>query len=211
MWDAGGCMTSDYILKPFAGHLHPIRPLTRIHQILLPVREKFAHKGTFGHALLISGCYGMMGAALLTGSRRFGPEPGLVTLHVPKFGYKIIQTGFPEALVSLDQSDILFSEPPDLAPYTAIGIGPGLGCKPNSGKGLKMVLDRAEVPLVIDADALNLLSMHPEWYELLPEGSILTPHPKEFDRLVGPSENSYHRHFRQIEFAGKYKVLHNIP
>ena len=70
-----------------------------------------------------------------------------------------------------------------------------------------MVLDRAEVPLVIDADALNILSQHPEWYELLPEGSILTPHPKEFDRLAGPSENSYQRHLKQREFARKYSVV----
>ena len=174
---------------------------------VLPSREKFAHKGTFGHALLISGSYGMMGAALLAGESSLRSGTGLVTLHVPRFGYNIIQTGFPEALVSLDQSDILFSEPPDLSPYTAIGIGPGLGCKPNTGKGLKMVLDRAEVPLVIDADALNILSQHPEWYELLPEGSILTPHPKEFDRLAGPSENSYQRHLKQIEFARKFKVV----
>jgi NAD(P)H-hydrate epimerase len=130
-----------------------------------------------------------------------------VTLHVPRFGYDIIQTGFPEALVSLDQSDILFSEPPDLEPYTAIGIGPGLGCKPNSAKGLKMLLDRAKVPLVLDADALNILSQHPEWYELLPEGSVLTPHPKEFDRLAGPSENSYQRHVKQREFSSQHKVV----
>jgi NAD(P)H-hydrate epimerase len=174
---------------------------------ILPARDKFAHKGTFGHALLISGCYGMMGAALLTGEAALRSGTGLVTLHVPRFGYNIIQTGFPEALVSLDQSDILFSEPPDLDPYTAIGIGPGLGCKPNSGRGLKMLLDRAKVPLVIDADGLNLLSQHPEWYKLLPEGSILTPHPKEFDRLAGSSENSYQRHLKQREFARKHRVV----
>ena len=79
----------------------------------------------------------------------------------PRFGYNIIQTALPEALVSLDQSDILFSEPPDLEPFTAIGIGPGLGCKSNTGKGLHMLLERAKVPLVIDADALNILSQHP--------------------------------------------------
>lgn len=173
----------------------------------LPRRDKFAHKGTFGHALLISGCYGMMGAALLTGEAALRSGTGLVTLHVPRFGFNIIQTGFPEAIVSLDQSDILFSEPPDLEPYSAIGIGPGLGCKPNSGKGLKMLLDRTTVPLVIDADGLNILSQHPEWYESLPEGSILTPHPKEFDRLAGSSANSYQRHLRQIEFASRYRVV----
>ncbi len=174
---------------------------------ILPGRPRFAHKGTFGHALLISGCYGMMGAALLAGESCLRGGTGLVTLHVPKFGYSIIQTGFPEAIVSLDQSDILFSEPPDLTPYTAIGIGPGLGCKPNSGKGLKMLLERASVPLVIDADGLNILSTHPEWLELLPIGTILTPHPREFDRLAGVSNSSYERHLKQRDLAAKHKVI----
>jgi len=196
-------------------HAEAIRGTETPYQILepelirkvLPVRETFAHKGSFGHALLISGSFGMMGAALLTGEAALRSGTGLVTLHVPRFGYDIVQTGFPEALVSLDQSDILFSEPPDLEPYSAIGIGPGLGCKPNSAKGLKMLLDRAKVPLVIDADALNILAQHPEWYELVPEGSVLTPHPKEFDRLAGPSENSYQRHVKQRDFSSQYKVV----
>jgi hydroxyethylthiazole kinase-like uncharacterized protein yjeF len=156
---------------------------------------------------MISGCYGMMGAALLTGESCLRSGAGLVTLHVPRFGYNIIQSGFPEAIVSLDQSDILFSEPPDLKPFTAIGIGPGLGCKPNTGKGLKMVLEQSRVPLVIDADGLNILSAHPEWLELLPAGTILTPHPKEFDRLAGKSKNSFERHLKQREFAAKYNVI----
>jgi NAD(P)H-hydrate epimerase len=174
---------------------------------VLPDRSKFAHKGTFGHALMISGSYGMMGAALLSGESCLRSGAGLVSLHVPRFGYDIVQTGFPEAIVSLDQSDILFSEPPDLAPFTAIGIGPGLGCKPNSAKGLKMLLERAKVPLVIDADGLNILSENPGWYELLPEGTILTPHPKEFDRMAGVSRDSYERHLKQREYAKQYKVV----
>ena len=174
---------------------------------LLPCRRKFDHKGTYGHALIISGSYGMMGAALLAGESCLRSGAGLVTLHVPKFGYAIVQTGFPEAIVSLDQSDILFSEAPDLTPFSAVGIGPGLGCKPNSGKGLKMLLERARIPLLIDADGLNILSQHPDWFELLPEGSILTPHPKEFDRLAGESADSYERHLRQREFASRYKVV----
>lgn len=174
---------------------------------ILPRRPRFAHKGTFGHALMISGCYGMMGAALLAGESCLRAGAGLVTLHIPRFGYSIIQTGFPEAIVSLDQSDILFSKPPDLAPYSAIGIGPGLGCKPNSGKGLKMVLEQASVPMVIDADGLNLLASCPECMELLPKGCILTPHPREFDRLAGASDNSYDRYLKQVEFAARHKVV----
>ncbi len=107
---------------------------------------------------------------------------------------------------SLDQSDILFSEPPDLSPYSAVGIGPGLGCKPNTSKGLLMLLERAELPLVIDADGLNILSEHPEWFELMPEGHILTPHPREFDRLPGES-SAYERHLKQRNFAKQHGVI----
>lgn len=174
---------------------------------LLVHRDKFAHKGSFGHALMISGSYGMMGAALLSGEATLRSGAGLLTLHVPRIAYAVIQTGLPEAIVSLDQSDILFSAPPDLEAYSAIGIGPGLGSKPNSARGLKMLLEGAQVPLVLDADALNILAQHPDWYELLPEGSILTPHPGEFDRLAGPSENAYQRHLLQREFASKHQVV----
>jgi NAD(P)H-hydrate epimerase len=174
---------------------------------LLPARNRFAHKGTFGHALLISGSYGMMGAALLAGEACLRSGAGLVTLHIPRLGYGILQTALPEAIVSLDQSDILYSTPPDLSPYSAIGIGPGLGCKPDTGRGLRALLESVEVPLVIDADALNLLAGHDDWIGLIPEGSLLTPHPKEFDRLAGASENSYKRHIRQREFAASHGVF----
>ncbi len=176
-------------------------------RVLLPHRNRFAHKGTFGHGLIISGNHGMMGAALLAGEACLRAGVGLATVHVPRFGYNIMQTALPEALVSLDQSDILFSEPPDLTSYTAIGIGPGLGCKPNSSKGLLMLLERAKVALVIDADALNILSQHPEWFDLLPTGSILTPHPKEFDRLAGECSSAYERHLKQRSFAEKHGVI----
>ncbi len=174
---------------------------------VLPIRDRFSHKGTFGHALIISGCYGMMGAALLAGESCLRGGAGLVTLHVPRFGYGIVQTAFPEAIVSLDQSDILFSEAPDLEPFSAIGVGPGLGCKPNTGKGVKQLLESAKVPLVIDADALNIISQHPDWLKFVPEGSILTPHPKEFDRMAGESDNSYQRHLMQREFAKEFRVF----
>jgi hydroxyethylthiazole kinase-like uncharacterized protein yjeF len=176
-------------------------------RLLLPRRNSFDHKGTFGHGLIISGSYGMMGAALLAGEGCLRAGAGLVTVHVPRFGYNIIQTGLPEALASLDQSDILFSEAPDLEPFTSIGIGPGLGVKPNTVRGLKMLLKSVKVPLVIDADGLNILSQHPDLIELLPEGTILTPHPKEFDRLVGKSGEGYERHLKQRIFAAKYGVI----
>ncbi len=174
---------------------------------VLPVRNCFSHKGTFGHALMISGCYGMMGAALLAGKACLRSGTGLVTMHVPRFGYGIIQTAFPEALVSLDQSDILFSSHPDLSQFSAVGIGPGIGYKQNTATGLKKLIDQVNIPLVIDADGLNILSENREWYGILPEGTILTPHPGEFDRLAGTSNDSYDRFKKQRKFAEKYSVI----
>jgi NAD(P)H-hydrate epimerase len=186
----------------------------------LKSRKKFAHKGNFGHALLIAGCYGMMGAAVLAARACLRSGTGLLTSHVPRFGYKILQTTVPESLMSIDQSDIIFSEIPDLKGFTGIGVGPGLGCKPNSGRALKTLIESAGVPMVIDADALNLLAANPGLIELLPENTILTPHPREFERLAGKSmdpslENQeipgklsgYGRHLQQMEFARKHKLI----
>ena len=160
---------------------------------LLKPRMKFAHKGTFGHCLLIAGCYGMMGAAVLAARACLRSGTGLVTGHVPRFGYKILQTTVPEALISIDESDIIFTGIPRLEPFSAVGIGPGLGCKQNTGRAILELIKRVKVPLVMDADALNLLSEHPEWVALLPEDTILTPHPREFERLAGKAENGYAR------------------
>ncbi|MFC2098354.1 NAD(P)H-hydrate dehydratase [Bacteroidota bacterium] len=190
---------------------------------LLNTRNKFDHKGNFGHALLIAGCYGMMGAAVLAARACLRSGIGLVTSHVPRFGYQILQGSVPESLISIDQSDIIFSEVPPLDMFTAIGVGPGLGCKQNSGRALKGLIESAAVPLVIDADALNMLAANPEWITSLPENTILTPHPKEFERLASAagisgstpagkaahaqSTPGYLRHLLQIEFARKHKLI----
>jgi len=178
---------------------------------LLKPRKKFDHKGNCGHALLIAGCYGMMGAAVLAARACLRGGIGLVTSHVPRFGYQILQSTVPESLISIDRSDIIFSEVPELNEFSAVGVGPGLGCKPNSGKALRELIEVARAPMVIDADALNLLSANPEWISLLPANTILTPHPGEFERLAGAvprtSRDGYSRHLDQIEFAKKFKVI----
>lgn len=174
---------------------------------LIPKRDKFSHKGTYGHALIIAGKYGMMGAALLTGKSALRGGAGLVTLHIPKSGYEIVQMVIPEAIVSIDQSEILFSKAPDLSTFNAIAIGPGIGTKPNSKKGLIELLENCAAPLVLDADALNIIAADQEMLRMLPENAILTPHPTEFDRLAGKSPDAYSRHIRQIEFSLKFKVI----
>jgi len=174
---------------------------------LLKPRKRFAHKGTFGNCLLIAGCYGMMGAAILAARACLRSGAGLVTGHVPRFGYKILQTTVPEALISIDESDIIFTAVPGLEPFSAVGIGPGLGCKPNTGRAIQELIESVKVPLVMDADALNILSEHPEWISLLPEDTVLTPHPREFERLAGKAETGYARVRMQIDFAVRHKVI----
>ncbi len=174
---------------------------------LIPQRTKFAHKGTFGHALLIAGSYGKMGAAVLASQACLRSGVGLLTTHVPRLGYSILQTAIPEAMASIDQHDSMFTEFPDLSPFSAVGIGPGLNKKQNSKKALFALLEKIAVPLVIDADGLNILSENKEWLEKLPENAILTPHPGEFRRLAGDSENSYERLQKQIHFSKKYNVI----
>jgi ADP-dependent NAD(P)H-hydrate dehydratase / NAD(P)H-hydrate epimerase len=173
---------------------------------LLPGRPRFAHKGVFGHALAVAGSSGMMGAALLTGEAALRSGAGLVTLHVPVSGFRVVQTAFPEGIVSIDRDADVFSELPDMEKYAAVAVGPGLGNHEKSLEGLQQLLKNVSVPLVIDADALNMIAAHRELLSYLPEGSVLTPHPLEFDRLAGTSPDAWSRHLAQIGFSVKYQV-----
>jgi NAD(P)H-hydrate epimerase len=174
---------------------------------LMPKRSKFSHKGTFGHALIISGSYGMMGAAVLSCKAAAYSGVGLVTAHIPRLGYEIMQSSVPESLISLDESDIIFTEVNQIEKYNAIAIGPGLNVKSNTTKALINILPDIKVPLVLDADALNILSDNKDWIVSIPENTILTPHPKEFDRLTFKHDSSYQRLLTQIAFSKKFKVI----
>lgn len=170
-------------------------------------RNRFAHKGDFGHALLVAGSKGKMGAALLAASATLRSGAGLLTAHVPQRAEAFFQTALPEAMLSFDISDTCFtSMPPNINSYSAIGIGPGLGLRMESGNILEQLLKTVKVPMVIDADAINLLSANNDLLALLPKKGILTPHPKEFDRLVGESANTYERLLKAMEFAERYQI-----
>jgi ADP-dependent NAD(P)H-hydrate dehydratase / NAD(P)H-hydrate epimerase len=170
-------------------------------------RGKFSHKGTYGHALLIAGSYGKKGASVLASRACLRSGVSLLTSHVPQLGYEIIQNSVPEAMISIDSSETVFSEVPDLSPYSAIGIGPGLDKKPEIQRAFKALLLAKPNKWIIDADALNILSENQDWYNLLPENTILTPHPKEFERLAGPSTDSYERLQKQFQFSAIHKVI----
>lgn len=175
--------------------------------LTLKQRGKFDHKGTYGHALLMAGSYGKMGAAVLASKACLRSGVGLLTTHLPSKGYEILQTTVPEAMVSIDACSDSLSVIPDLAKYSAIGMGPGIGTNDYTGLLLLQLLKTIKTPLVLDADALNLLAAHQEWMEFLPKNTILTPHPGEFDRLAGPSSSGFERHIKQIKFSKERKVI----
>jgi hydroxyethylthiazole kinase-like uncharacterized protein yjeF len=177
-------------------------------QNLLPSRDKFAHKGKFGHALLLAGSYGKVGAAVLASKACLKSGVGLLTTHVPHYGYDIMQTAVPEAMVSIDRSDILISEFPDLDGFDAIGAGPGIGQKVNTCTTLGELIEKVgEKRLVLDADALNILSQHPDMLAKLPPNTVLTPHPKEFQRMAGSWADDFARLRLLTEFARRYGVI----
>ncbi|GAB2858124.1 bifunctional ADP-dependent NAD(P)H-hydrate dehydratase/NAD(P)H-hydrate epimerase [Hymenobacter ruber] len=182
----------------------------------LPPRPKFSHKGTFGHALLLAGSRGKMGAAVLSAGACLHGGVGLLTAHIPGCGYDIFQISQPEAMCLTDKQADFISELPDLKPYQAVGIGPGMGQEAASLAVLRKLLKAAgkpldktgqPLPLVIDADALNLLGSHRALLKLLPENTILTPHPKEFERLTELARDDYHRLELLRDFATQHRCL----
>ncbi len=174
---------------------------------LRKTRKRFSHKGTFGHAMIIAGSYGKAGASVLAARGCLRAGSGLVTVHLPKSVIPIMQTAFPEAMVSADTSENNISMIPSLESYRAVGIGPGLGKSPETQLAVKNLLKECKSSLVIDADGLNILSENPEWRNYLPSGAILTPHPLEFARLYGDKSSSgYEMVNRARDFARKYKV-----
>jgi NAD(P)H-hydrate epimerase len=161
-------------------------------------RNRFAHKGNFGHALIVAGSYGKMGAAVLCTKACLRSGAGLTTCHIPKCGYEIMQSVVPEAMVMTDfNSSFVTKIESDLDKFDGIGIGPGIGTASETKKFLHDLFDAYKKPVVLDADALNIISTDPSLIKKIPPSSILTPHPKEFERLFGKTENG----FQQLQLA----------
>lgn len=189
---------------PFPAQETPMHFVTDIH---LHKRPRFAHKGTFGHALLVAGSYGKMGAATLATKACLKMGCGLVTTHIPSCGYEILQISIPEAMASIDKEMKLISSIPCSEKYSAIGIGPGIGTEETTVQALLQFFKENQKPLVLDADALNILSTHEEMWQYIPENTILTPHPKEFDRLTHNHTSSYERFLTLAKFAKERKCI----
>ncbi|MCO5231095.1 MAG: NAD(P)H-hydrate dehydratase [Chitinophagales bacterium] len=176
-----------------------------IQEIYLP-REKFTHKGTYGHCCIIAGSKGKIGAALLSSKAALKSGAGLLSVHVPSNYLSIIQTSFPEAMCSIDRHGEQWSELPNIQNKT-IGVGPGIGTSPTTQAVFRQLLLNTSKAMVIDADAINLLSIDPTMIRLIPVNSIITPHPKEFERLVGQWDNDFERLELQRNFSIKNHIV----
>ena len=170
-------------------------------QNMVMARKRFAHKGTFGHGLLIAGSYGMAGASILSAKACLRSGIGLLTVHAPIHNHDLIQIAVPEAIVHTDIHDRYFAEPVDLSPYKALAIGPGLGQEEDTALAMIEQIQACNIPMVIDADAINILSSHRNWLSRLPKRSILTPHIGELERLTGKCLDSYERLTKVKELA----------
>lgn len=164
-------------------------------------RNAFANKGNFGHALLVAGGHGKMGACLLASRSCLRSGVGLLTSLVPEESLAILQVAVPEAMAATDKEQIQFSA------YKAAGIGPGIGTSAGALKELTWLLEEAPFPLVIDADAINLLAQNQGLWEKVPPYSILTPHPKEFERLFGPTPDNYAQLDLALQKAAEHRCF----
>lgn len=171
-------------------------------------RETFAHKGDFGHALLISGSSGKMGAAIMSARACLRAGAGLLTVHSPKCGLDILQTTVPEAMVSIDSNpEYTETLPAGINKYTSVGIGPGTGTHESTRKLMHHIFDQYRNPIVIDADAINLIAGDDDLKRKIPPHSILTPHVGEFERFAGKNFNDgYSRLMTGCELAHLYDI-----
>ena len=165
-------------------------------------RDDFAHKGNMGNALIVAGSYGMSGAAILATRACMRSGAGKITVHTPKKNYGVMQISVPEAVLHMDHEETAFTEAVDTDGFDALGIGPGLGCQETTAIAMIAQIRRTQCPIVADADALNILASHRAWMQQLPKGIIMTPHPKELDRLTGsPANADFERLHRTRELA----------
>jgi hydroxyethylthiazole kinase-like uncharacterized protein yjeF len=171
-------------------------------------RNPFANKADFGHALLMVGSFGKMGAAVLAARACLSTGAGLLTTHLASCGYEIMQTSLPEAMVSIGEGEFhLTGFPSDMKKFQAAGVGSGIGTEGETSTMLKHFIKSFHQPLVLDADAINIISDNPELLSSVNPNTIFTPHPKEFDRLFGKHTNDISRFEKAKKMAALYKII----
>jgi ADP-dependent NAD(P)H-hydrate dehydratase / NAD(P)H-hydrate epimerase len=179
-------------------------------QDVLPMikkRGRFDHKGNYGHGLLVSGSKGKIGASVLGAAAALRTGIGLLTCHVPSGGSAVIHSCVPEAMVKEDISTDHISDTDNTDLFSAVGIGPGLGTGLETQNALHQLLEEYNKPVIIDADALNILALNKPWLTELSAGTILTPHLKEFERLAGVSNNGFDRLSIQLKFSMEHSCI----
>lgn len=164
-------------------------------------RKAFSHKGTYGHALLLAGNKGKMGAAVMCAKACLRSGVGLLTCAIPEEEFVVLQTTIAEAMVT-DRNEVQ-----ELSKYDTIGIGPGLGTTDDIAAMVENIIQQFRKPMLLDADALNNIARHKEWLSLLPQYTIITPHPKEFDRLFGESSTDFERMQKAVDAAVRYHMI----
>jgi hydroxyethylthiazole kinase-like uncharacterized protein yjeF len=173
---------------------------------LKPIDAK-SHKGTLGHVLIIGGSHGKIGSVCLSAKAALKTGCGLATVFLPECGYPVIQSYIPEAMAITDDNEKYISRIEFEIEPSAIGIGPGMGQELITQKAFHEFLKRNKKPLVIDADALNILSINKAWLDLIPQYSILTPHPKELERLIGKTRSATEKLEKAISFSTQYHII----
>ncbi len=170
-------------------------------------RDKFSHKGHFGHSLIIGGSYGKIGAVTLSSRAALSTGAGLITAYIPKCGYTILQALFPEAMVITDKNEDYISKIDFNIKPTVIGIGVGLGTHTKTIDAFEVFLKQNKMPLVIDADGLNILSKKKSLLKRFPKNTVLTPHPKELERLIGKWKDDFDKLNKVKVFSKMHKVI----
>lgn len=203
----GSIQILDILLQhPFNENETPYRYI-EAKDIHIKKRDAFSHKGTFGHALLVAGSHGKVGAAVLASKACLRTGCGLLTTHVPSCGYDILQTAVPEAMTDTDKNFEKITSIPCKETFSAVGIGPGIGTDEQTKNALQEFLSQNTKPLVLDADALNIISENPDIWNLIKPNTIITPHPGEFDRLTHKHTNTFERFETQKQFAKEHNCI----
>ena len=178
---------------------------TEISSLYRP-RKRFSHKGTYGHSMIIGGSYGKMGSVVLAAKAALKIGSGLVSTYIPECGYDIVQTAIPEVMVETGDEDVIEEINIKVNP-DAIGIGIGLGTDSTTIKAFGDFLKNCKSDLIIDADGLNILAKKEEYKAFIPENSVLTPHPKELERLVGTWKDDFEKIEKLKDFSKKHHCI----
>ncbi|MEO6903006.1 MAG: NAD(P)H-hydrate dehydratase [Bacteroidia bacterium] len=168
---------------------------------LIKPRAASSNKGNHGHALIVAGSKGKMGACVIAAKACLRSGVGLLTVNVPNNERLILQTAIPEAMLIMREDDIK-----NLNAYSSIGIGPGIGLTEKQKKIIRIILNKVTIPLLLDADALNIIAANKNLLKKIPENTVITPHPIEFDRLFG----THHSHVERIKMAVELSKKYNI-